>query len=85
MLGRLATSVSHDIRNPLGAVLLHVEVLEEELRAPSPESQSVIAESLIEVKTQLARLEELVQNYLSLARVAQLDTIPQDLGTTLQA
>ena len=85
MLGRLATSVSHDIRNPLGAVLLHVEVLEEELREPSPESQSVIAESLIEVKTQLARLEELVQNYLSLARVAQLDTIPQDLGTTLQA
>ena len=84
MLGRLATSVSHDIRHPLGAVLLHVEVLEEEFREPSPESQSVIAESLTEVQTQLARLEELVQNYLSLARVAQLDATPQDLGAIIQ-
>src|SRR5262249_60514165 len=84
MLGRLATSVSHDIRNPLGAVLLHVEVLEEEFREPSPESQVVMAESLTEVKTQLARLEELVQNYLSLARVAQLDATPQDLGAIIQ-
>ena len=36
------------------------------------------------MKTNLARLDELVQNYLSRARVAHLDTIPQDLGTTVQ-
>jgi PAS domain S-box-containing protein len=85
MLGRLAAGVSHEIRNPLGAAFLHVDLLEEELREPSPESRELIAESLAEVKTNLSRLEELVQNYLSLARVAHLATTPQDLGAAVQA
>jgi signal transduction histidine kinase len=84
MLGRLAAGVSHEIRNPLGAALLHVDLLEGELREPSPERRELIAESLAEVKTNLARLDELVQNYLSLARVAHLPTTPQDLGATVQ-
>jgi PAS domain S-box-containing protein len=85
MLGRLAAGVSHEIRNPLGAALLHVDVLEEELREPSPEKWELITDSPAEVKTNLARLDELVQNYLSLARVAHLSTTPQDLGATVQA
>jgi signal transduction histidine kinase len=36
------------------------------------------------VKTNLSRLDELVQNYLSLARVAHLATTPQDLGAAVQ-
>src|SRR4029453_81713 len=32
LLGRLAASVSHEIRNPLSAITLHVELLQEELR-----------------------------------------------------
>jgi PAS domain S-box-containing protein len=59
MLGRLAAGVSHEIRNPLAAAFLHVDLLEEELREPSPTSRELIAESLAEVKTNLARLDEL--------------------------
>jgi signal transduction histidine kinase/HAMP domain-containing protein len=84
MLGRLAAGVSHEIRNPLAAVFLHVDVLEEELQAPSPESATVIDEALAEIKTQLARLEDLVQDYLSLVRVGTIDLVLQDLGTVLQ-
>jgi signal transduction histidine kinase len=62
LLGRLAAGVSHEIRNPLAAVFLHVEVLEEELRAPSPDSPVAVAEVLDEIKTNLARLDDLVQD-----------------------
>ena len=33
--------VSHEIRNPLAALFLHVDVLEEELQQPTPESAAV--------------------------------------------
>jgi signal transduction histidine kinase len=84
LLGRLAAGVSHEIRNPLGAIFLHVDLLEEELYRPSPDSAEQIAQSLVDIKTHLARLEDLVQDYLSLVRVAHLERTPQDLGAAVQ-
>ena len=83
LLGRLAAGVSHEIRNPLGAVVLHVDLLEEELRQPSADSAAEVAQALAEIKTQLARLEDLVQDYLSLVRVGHLERTPQDLAAAL--
>jgi signal transduction histidine kinase len=83
MLGRLAAGVSHEIRNPLAAVFLHVDVLEEELHQPSPDSPATVAETLAEIRTQLGRVEELVQNYLSLVRVGNIEPTPQDLGAAV--
>ena len=62
LLGRLAAGVSHEIRNPLGAIFLHVDLLTEELQQPTPDSPAVVAEALAEIKTQLGRLEDLVQD-----------------------
>src|SRR4029453_14707649 len=56
LLGRLAAGVSHEIRNPLAAVFLQVDLLEEETRTPSPKSAATVADTLTEIKTQLARL-----------------------------
>jgi signal transduction histidine kinase len=80
LLGRLAAGVSHDIRNPLGAILLHVDLLEEELQQPSPASATEITQALAEIKTQLARLDSLVQDYLSLVRVSAMQQAPVDLA-----
>jgi signal transduction histidine kinase len=85
LLGRLAAGVSHEIRNPLGAVFLHVDLLEEELRQPSPDSPAAVAEALVEIKLQLLRLEDLVQNYLSLVRVGNIQREVQDLGAAMVA
>ena len=81
LLGRLAAGVSHEIRNPLGAVFLHVDLLEEELHRPSPDSAAAIAEAFVELKTNLARLDALVQDYLSLVRVHAIQQAPLDFGT----
>jgi PAS domain S-box-containing protein len=85
LLGRLAAGVSHEIRNPLGAIFLHVDLLEEELQQPTPESPSQIAQALLEIRMQMGRLDELVQDYLSLVRVANIELQPQDLGVCVQA
>jgi PAS domain S-box-containing protein len=85
LLGRLAAGVSHEIRNPLGAVFLHVDLLEEELRQPSPDSAVQIAQSFTEIKIHLARLDDLVQDYLSLVRVSTIQRTVQDLGVAMRA
>lgn len=84
LLGRLAAGVSHELRNPLAAVFLQVDLLAEELAQPSDNSAEAVAESLAEIKTNLARVEDLVEDYLSLARVATLERTVQDLGAALQ-
>jgi signal transduction histidine kinase len=84
LLGRRVAGVSHEIRNPLGAIFLHVAVLEEELRAPSPDSAAAVAEALAEVKINLTRLDTLVQDYLTLARVTSRQREVQDLGDAVQ-
>jgi PAS domain S-box-containing protein len=80
LLGKLAAGVSHEIRNPLGAITLNMDLLEEELQDLLPERPAQIAEPLAEVKTQLTRLDSLVQDYLSLARIASLQREPTDMG-----
>ena len=85
LLGRLAATVSHEIRNPLGAMTLHVELLQEEMHQPSPNSAEAIAESFTEITTQLTRLHNLVEDYLSLARVATIERTLQDVGAAVEA
>ena len=81
LLGKLAAGVSHEIRNPLGAIVLHMDILQEELQDLMPEWPAQIAEPLADVRTQLTRLDDLVQDYLSLARLASLQREPADIGT----
>jgi PAS domain S-box-containing protein len=82
LLGRLAGVLSHEIRNP---ILLHADILDEELRQPTPDHRTQLAHSMHAIKTERARLQELVQDYLSLARLSEVRREPEDLGAMLQA
>ena len=84
-LGRLAAGLSHEIRNPLGALFLHIDLLEEEFREPSAESLTVMQQTFGEIRTALTRLDELVQDYLSLVRVSTIELDVQDVGAAVQA
>jgi PAS domain S-box-containing protein len=85
LLGRLAASVSHELRNPLGAIFLHVDLLEGALRSLAMESHEEMAGALTEIKTNLRRVNDIVQDYLSLARVTTLERTPQNLGAAVRA
>src|SRR5262249_37084626 len=54
-----------------------------ELHQPSPDSPATIAETLAEIKTQLTRMEDLVQDYLSLVRVGTIEPTLEELGAAV--
>jgi signal transduction histidine kinase len=63
-VGRLAASVAHEIRNPLTAVKMLVEV---GLRPRNP--KSLTADDLRVIHGELVRVEQIVQNLLDFARL----------------
>jgi PAS domain S-box-containing protein len=85
MLGRLAGTLAHEIRNPLNAVFLQVDILDEELRQPTPDHRVQLEQSVQTLKTEITRLKALIQDYLSLSRLSEVRREPVDIGAMLKA
>jgi signal transduction histidine kinase len=84
LLGRLASAVTHEIRNPLHTLFLYAELLEEELQRLPSTHAAPMAEAVTAIQTAIARLQDVVQDYLSLARLASLQRQQDDLGALVQ-
>lgn len=80
LLGQLGTGVAHAMRNPLEVLFLHTDLLEDKLQQAPPACRAPIAACLTEIKTDLTRLHEVVENYLALACLEFLQRAPTDLG-----
>lgn len=63
-IGRFASQIAHEIRNPLSSISLNVELLEDELREADGEARSLIRSVLKE----LDRLNDIVSEYLQFSR-----------------
>ena len=84
-LAQLAGTVSHEIHNPLNAILLHADILEEELSQPHGADREQLLHSLEVMKTRVTQLYDMIQEYLVLARLEDLRCTPEDLGALLEA
>jgi signal transduction histidine kinase len=73
-IGKMAAHVTHEIRNPLSAMGLNVELLAEELDAPGERDGTQRAEVnslLVAIQREVQRLEQLSEEYLRVARLPQ--------------
>lgn len=85
VLGRLAGPLSHEMRNPLNAIFLHTDIVEEEVRQPTPADRTQVMRSLATIKAEGSRLQALLQDYLFLARLSDLHRTLEDLGALVEA
>jgi signal transduction histidine kinase len=67
LVGRMAAQMAHEIRNPLNALNLHAELLQQQLRA-DPRA----LESLSPLQKEINRLITVTESYLDLARAPRL-------------
>ena len=77
-LGEVATGLAHEIRNPLNAMSLNLELLEEQLaKGSSAVSAAELAQA---TRVETGRLAKLLADFLSYARPSPLVTVPSDLN-----
>lgn len=79
-IGLLASGLAHEIRNPLNAMNMNLQMLEEELLVPPYRAEPDHRELLESTKSEIQRLERLVNNFLAYARPAQPRLVPSDLN-----
>ena len=75
-IGKLAAQVTHEVRNPLSSLALNVDLLEEELAGREGEAAALLES----IKTEVERLTQLTEKYLSMARRSSPDFQQEDLG-----
>jgi len=78
-VGTLTAGLSHEIRNPLNAAGLQLEILERRLKKLAAEQQPALLEPLGLVRHEIRRLEQLVQDFLQFARPRELHPKPVEV------
>ena len=72
VVGRMAANVAHEIKNPLGTIVLNAELLGEELEKLGSERNAESQELLGIIKSEVDRLLEVVEEYLQFARLPKI-------------
>ncbi len=67
-VGTMTAGLSHEIRNPLNAAALQLNVLERRIQRLAPESQGPLLEPLTLVKDEIRRLDHILEDFLQFAR-----------------
>jgi two-component system, NtrC family, sensor kinase len=83
-VGRMSAQVAHEIRNPLNALSLNAEMLEDEVAGLPDASRDEAMELLGQLRAEIDRLAQVTETYLSLARTPTPELEEGDLGELLR-
>ena len=78
-LGRLTSGVAHEVKNPLNAMRIHLELLKARLGT----SQPAVRENLDVIAQEIVRLDRVVQGFLKFVRPEDVRLAPVDVKALL--
>ncbi len=81
-LSKLASVLSHEIKNPLNAMVINIQIIEREFKKPTPQTQKM-SHYLKIVAGEIQRVDNLVNNFLLVARPPKLERKPTNLKKLL--
>ena len=82
-LGELAGGLAHEIRNPLNAMNMNMQLLEEEMASSDLSQQHEWRSNLATTRREIKRLDSLVTDVLTYARPWAADKAPVDVAMLL--
>jgi hypothetical protein len=81
----LCDGFSHDARNPLNAVVIHLEVLRDKLRREQGAVPPAMEKNLKAIREQVHRLDELVRRFVEVAAPRRQHELEFDLAELVQS
>src|SRR4030095_8832602 len=84
LLGDIAGKIVHEIRNPLNAIFLHADVVQGELQCLTLDSRTQMMESLTDIRMEVKRLYDIMQDYLALASLAGVQYETEEIAHLLR-
>ena len=78
-IGTLASGLAHEIRNPLNAMNINIDIVREEIEEPRDDSQKKAAEILINLKREIQQLNQTLSNFMKFAIPGKIEKQPVDL------
>ena len=82
-VGTLTAGLSHEIRNPLNAAALQLNVLERRVQRLAAAEQPALLEPLTLVKDEIRRLDHVLEDFLQFARPRDFQARPVELVPVL--
>ena len=82
MIVKMASQVAHEIRNPLGALTLNIDLLEDEIAGLSEGAE--LRSLLATIKQELDALNRVLQEYLECARFPRINQSRQDIHAIIE-
>ncbi len=83
VIANLASSISHEIKNPLSAMAIHVEILNMSLENIELENRDVVDKSLGTLQNEVKRLNRIINQFFNLARVKKINLDEVNINTVL--
>ncbi|HEX8282181.1 MAG TPA: ATP-binding protein [Pyrinomonadaceae bacterium] len=83
MIGRLASAIAHEIRNPLNYINLTLDHLRTSLAPNDPQKRALVEKLTLQLKAEVARINTRITEFLKYTRPANLDLKPLDLREML--
>jgi signal transduction histidine kinase len=83
IIGRLASAIAHEIRNPLNYINLTLDHLRTSLSPDDPQKRETVNRLTAQLKTEVQRINTRITEFLKYTRPARLELEPLDLRETV--
>ena len=82
-IGTLASGLAHEIRSPLNAVKLNLDLLREDLTAVAEDKRDEFKQRLGMISREVNGLQDLLTEFLSFAKPPSMEMLPTDVNQLL--
>jgi len=84
VIANLASSISHELKNPLSSMAIHIEILNVRLQELELQNRDVLDKSLTVLQNEVKRLNRIISQFFNLARIKKTDLYLISINSVLE-